>query len=395
VAPSGRTSSRRDTLVLAACLTLGIVTRALPDTLKEPVANTLRRSVLAPLVALQRDAERSRRAWLDRNENVRAADSIALRAIALEPVQRENDELRRLLGLGTRLRWGFIPAEVLRGRGSSEEYTMILAAGARAGVHPFSPVVSPDGLLGMVKTVDPTMSIAILWSHPDFRVSAMTEDESAYGIVAAHLEDEDGRNLLELRGVPIRSTLEPGTVVWSSGVGGVFPRGIPIGTIVGEARNPAEVWARTYIVKPAVSPAQVDAVMVLHPDRGEDSLRAVWDSPEEVGAAVRRIVTTGDSIARRRSADSTAAERRRAAAALPARDTARPPATPTPARPLPPRADTVPVVPDSAVPRRDTGEVRPSAGVTPRDTSAVRPAAATTRDSAAARPDTVRRPLHR
>ena len=346
MAPSSRTSSRRDTVVLAACLTLGIVTRALPDTLKEPVASTLRRSVLAPLVALQRDAERSRRAFLDRNETLRAADSIALRAIALEPVKRENDQLRRLLGLGARLRWGFIPAEVLRGRGFSEEYTMILAAGSSAGVQPFSPVVSPDGLLGMVKTVDPTMSIAILWSHPDFRVSAMTEDENAYGIVAAHLEDVEGRNLLELRGVPIRSTLEPGTVVWSSGVGGVFPRGIPIGTILGEARNPAEVWARTYIVKPAVSPAQVDAVMILHPERGQDSLKVIWESPEQVASAVRGIVTRGDSIARRRTADSAAAARRAAARAT----TQNPDTTvrSVPVRVAPP--DTSPAAP----PARDT-----------------------------------------
>lgn len=373
MAPSSRTSSRRDTVVLAACLTLGIVTRALPETLKEPIADSLRRSVVAPLVALQRDAERSRRAFLERNETLRAVDSIALRAIALEPVQKENEQLRRLLGLGARLRWGFIPAEVLRGRGFSEEYTMILAAGSRAGVKPFSPVVSPDGLLGMVKTVDPTMSIAILWSHPDFRVSAMTEDESAYGIVAAHLEDSEGRNLLELRGVPIRSTLEPGTVVWSSGVGGVFPRGIPIGTILGEARNPAEVWARTYIVKPAVNPAQVDAVMILQPERGQDSLQAVWQSPEEVTTAVRRITARGDSIARRRAADSIAAARRAAAqAAAQSRDTTtatRPPAAPPPATP---RRDTVPTTP-----RRDTSRTAPP----PPDTSA-----------GSTRPDTAQRP---
>ncbi|HSJ63255.1 MAG TPA: rod shape-determining protein MreC, partial [Gemmatimonadaceae bacterium] len=394
MAPPGRTSTRRDTVVLAACLTLGIVTRALPDTLKEPVATTLRRTALAPLVTLQRDAERSRRAWLDRNETLRAADSIALRAIALAPVQRENEELRRMLGLGARLRWGFTPAEVLRGRGIAEEFTMMLAAGSRAGIQPFSPVVSPDGLLGMIKTVDPTMSIAILWSHPDFRVSAMTEDESAYGIVAAHLEEEEGRNLLELRGVPMRSTLAPGTVVWSSGVGGVFPRGIPIGTIIGEQKNPAEVWARTYIVKPAVNPAQVDAVMVLQPDRGEDSLRNVWETPQDVQRAVRRIVVTGDSIARRRAADSAAAtappppgparQPARPDSALvprarraPAADTARP------ATPPPGRTDTV-RPPDSA--RTDTA--RPPAPPRP-DTA--RPPAATGTDSAAARADTVQR----
>ena len=406
MAPSGRTSSRRDTVLLVACITLGIVTRALPDTLKEPVAGALRSTLLTPLVALQRDAELSRRAWLDRNETLRASDSVALQANALAPVRRENEQLRRLLGLGARLKWGFVPAEVLRGRGISEDYTMILAAGSRAGVQAFSPVVSPDGLLGMVKTVDPTISIAILWSHPDFRVSAMTADESAFGIVAAHLEGEEGRNLLELRGVPTRSTLAPGTVLWSSGVGGNFPRGIPIGTVLGEAKDPAEVWARTYIVEPAVNPAEVDAVMVLHPERRDSSLANVWDSPSELAGGVRRVVAAGDSLARRRAADSTAAVRRAEAAAQPtvpappARDTAGGARSETVAparpRPVPPATrdttrsgiDSTRIPRDTVIPPRDS--VRPpppDTGGAPPDTSIP--------DSSAVQPHSVQLPLRR
>ncbi|HUF29955.1 MAG TPA: rod shape-determining protein MreC [Gemmatimonadaceae bacterium] len=411
MAPSGRTSSRRDTVLLVACLTLGIVTRALPDTLKEPVAGALRTTVLAPLVALQRDAELSRRAWLDRNETLRAADSVALQASSLGPVRRENEQLRRLLGLGARLKWGFVPAEVLRGRGIAEEYTMILAAGARAGVQPFSPVVSPDGLLGMVKTVDPTLSIAILWSHPDFRVSAMTADESAFGIVAAHLDGEEGRNLLELRGVPTRSTLVPGTVLWSSGVGGNFPRGIPIGTVLGEAKDPAEVWARTYIVEPTVNPAEVDAVMVLRPERRDSSLANVWDSPNAVAGGVRRVVAAGDSLARLRAEDSTAAARRAAQAAqaavtVPQRDTAttapprpRPAPAPVPRDTVPrdtvpPRPDSVRATRDTVAPPRDTvspprDSVRP-----PPDTGGAPPGTSLPHSSAD-HPDPVQRPLRR
>ena len=104
-----------------------------------------------------------------------------------QALEAENDRLRRALGLGHSLGWGFVPAEALHSRALGEEYTLTLTRGSRAGIRPFSPVVAPEGLVGMVETVDPTMSLAITWSHPDFRVSAMAADGSAFGIVKAHL----------------------------------------------------------------------------------------------------------------------------------------------------------------------------------------------------------------
>ena len=101
----------------------------------------------------------------------------------------------------------------------------------------------------MVKSVDPTMSIAIVWAHPDFRVSAMAVDGGAFGIVGAHLGGEPERYLLEMRGVPMRSTLKPGTLIVSSGLGGTFPRGIPVGTVIAEMKT-SELWARTYLLRP-------------------------------------------------------------------------------------------------------------------------------------------------
>ena len=48
----------------------------------------------------------------------------------------------------------------------------------------------------------------------------------------------------------------------TSGLGGVLPRGIPIGTVIGLAAE-AEGWERTYLVRPAVHPAAVTHVMIL------------------------------------------------------------------------------------------------------------------------------------
>jgi rod shape-determining protein MreC len=166
-------------------------------------------------------------------------------------------------------------------------------------VEPFSPVVAPEGLVGMVETVDPTISLAILWSHPDFRVSAMAADGSAFGIVAAHLGGGASRYLMELRGVPYRNTLANGTLIVSSGLGSVYPRGIPIGTVLGEEKT-TEQWARTYIVRPAVMPADASSVMILMSQRSTGGIDNVWSGTLGDSSA-KRIAAAADSIARQDS----------------------------------------------------------------------------------------------
>ena len=295
--PVARAFSRRDTVLFVSCIVLALAAIQLPDRIRDPLAATLRQTILAPLVAVQSDAEQSRRSWLTREQREAQRDSIALRAMSLDAALSENDRLRKLLGLGSSLKWGFVPAEVLQGRGVGEEYTITLSAGSRAGILKFSPVVAPEGLVGMVKSVDPTMSIAIAWAHPDFRVSAMAVDDAVFGIVGAHLGGEPERYLLEMRGVPMRRNLKPGTLIVSSGLGGTFPRGIPVGTVVAELKT-SELWARTYLLRPAVSPADVSDVMVLLPGRVTAGVGAVWKIGPHADSAVKSIVAAGDSLAR-------------------------------------------------------------------------------------------------
>jgi rod shape-determining protein MreC len=350
----------------------------------------MRRSIVAPLLSLQYNAELTRRAWEARERTRAERDSVVLAAMTAPELERENARLRRMLGLGRRLRWGFVPAEALFSRSPGEEYTVVLSAGSRAGVRAFSPVVAPEGLVGMVKMVDPTMSIAIVWPHPDFRVSAQSADGSAFGIVAAHLGDEPDRYLLEMRGVPLRTSLTPGTLIVSSGLGGVYPRGIPIGVVQRELRT-SEVWANTYLLRPAVLPADMSTVMILHPQRAGSGVNGVWElaSPDSLAADSAR---RADSLARAR-ADTVRPRPARPAAArvdttstraqTPARrDTVR---RDTARRQAPVRRDTAPARRDTAPARRDTAR----RDTVVRDTAT--PAAPVPAPPTPPRPDTVRR----
>jgi rod shape-determining protein MreC len=297
VARAIRSNNRLDLIILSACILLALAARALPNTMRDPMATGMRRTFLAPLVLLQERAERGRQSLLQAEPKQAYLDSLSLGAMKAESLGEENDRLRRLIGLGSKLRWGFIPAEALHGRGVRDETTVILSAGSRAGVTRLSPVIAPEGLVGVVDQVDPTMSHAMLWTHPDFRVSAMSPDGSAFGIAQAHLTGATGGYLLELRGVPFRATLKPGSVIVSSGWGGVWPLGIPVGTVLQEIKT-TEGWARTYLLRPAVNPADVYSVMILRRDRVAKGLDGVWENTAQVDAAAQRIVVSGDSAAK-------------------------------------------------------------------------------------------------
>jgi rod shape-determining protein MreC len=319
VARAARFSNRFDLVLFGACVLLSLVSMVLPPNLREPVAASLRRSLVAPLVRLQQSAERWRAAYLSAEREELRRDTLALAAARVPTLESENERLRRLLGLGSELKWGFIVAQALQGRGRVEDFTLTLSAGSNAGIRERSLVVAPEGVVGVVQTVDPTMSLAILFAHPDFRVSAMSADGSSFGIVQPHLAKTGNtapqstylaseRWLLELRGVPFRSTLKPGAVVYSSGLGGIYPRGIPVGVVLGEIKT-AEAWARTYLLRPAVNPAEVSAVMVLTPQRASAGLTNVWADIGAVDSATKRIVAAGDSLARQAASAEAAARR--------------------------------------------------------------------------------------
>jgi rod shape-determining protein MreC len=308
VARAIRSNTRFDLIILGTCIALAFAARALPNTLRDPVATGMRRSFLAPLVLLQENAERGRESLLSAEPKQAHLDSLSLGSMKAAALESENERLRKIIGLGSRIRTGFVPAEALHGRGVRDETTVILSAGSRAGVERMSPVIAPEGLVGFVDQVDPTMSHALLWTHPDFRVSAMSPDGTAFGIAQAHLTSATGGYLMELRGVPFRATLKPGALIVSSGWGGVWPRGIPVGTVLQEIKT-SEGWARTYLLQPAVNPADVYSVMILRRERLAKGLDGVWESVAQADQAAQRIVVSGDSAAKAAALAEAAARR--------------------------------------------------------------------------------------
>jgi rod shape-determining protein MreC len=271
-----------DAALLSIAVIGSVIALAMPDARAERTAGFLRRTALVPLLALQQRAEGARRAIVAHDSLTFVADSVAMRAHDAGRLADENEQLRAMLDLGRRLPWNYIATDALHGPQPGEPHTIVLRAGTRAGVAPFSPVITPQGIVGYVRSADEATSVAIVWPHPDFRVSAVSVDGGAFGIVAPYQESGASHFMLELRGVPFRSPLDSGTQIVSSGFGGTFPRGVPIGTIL-RALADSSGWERSYLVVPAVRPVQVGTVLVLTSRGSPNDLSALWAPRDSAG----------------------------------------------------------------------------------------------------------------
>lgn len=258
----GRDAAGGGLLLLVACLLMALAAYALPRPVAADVVAAIRRTALRPVVALQARAERDRTSRF-RLEAVEAErDSLALLVLADTAIRAENAQLRAMLAIRPRPTPRWVAAEILHQPTPTDSRALLLGSGSDDGLAKFQPVITPSGLLGYVWSVGPRAAAVLTWMHPDWRASAVTGDGAVMGILAPVAIGTSGQPLLELRGVALRDSLAIGTLVFTAGLGGVYPRMLPVGRITGISGDPLG-YERRYLVAPFANPATASHVLVL------------------------------------------------------------------------------------------------------------------------------------
>lgn len=260
-------SSRRDTITFVVCLLLAVVARVAPLSYAEAFASGIRQTILFPFLRLQGETERFqiRRAEFERL--AARADSAAATAARLDALRQENDRLRAILGLRARMTVHHVAADVLFQTQQTANNTLLVSAGEQEGVRRWAPVVAVGGLVGSVQSVDRHTAVVYTWTHPDFGAAVTALADSVVGLLSPRFTEE-ATMMLELRGVSYSGDIPDGTPVYTSGVGGVYPRGIPVGRIR-QVLDDRVGWSRSFLVEPAVHPAAVSHVLILLTEAGD------------------------------------------------------------------------------------------------------------------------------
>jgi rod shape-determining protein MreC len=155
-----------------------------------------------------------------------AAARLRVEALRVGETEEENARLRRLLALQQRLPLVTIAGEVIgREWGWARSLTVNRGRGDR--VVRMTPAIAPDGLVGRVVEVRSASSVVQLISDPSSTIGATVQRTRANGIVEGESRGTTRFKYMARDGAGIRV----GDLVVTSGLGGVFPKGIPIGRV--------------------------------------------------------------------------------------------------------------------------------------------------------------------
>jgi rod shape-determining protein MreC len=145
----------------------------------------------------------------------------------LEAMQVENARLRAVLGIRTDPPLPHVAAETIADSRGPFANTRLANVGADKGVTEGNPVVSEHGLIGRIVGVSDHVSRVLLLTDPESRTPVLLVRTNGRAILSG-----DGGETPKLSFVRTSTLLKEGDRVMTSGDGGVFPRGLPVGTVV-------------------------------------------------------------------------------------------------------------------------------------------------------------------
>jgi rod shape-determining protein MreC len=226
--------------------------------------NPAQRALLVP-VAAAKDSSEYLKGLHDARQNEESAKS-ALAAQGLKAAEAgrlaiENQRLRALLELRPALTVRTMAAEVLYEAADPYSRKVFIDRGSTHGVLAGSPVVSERGVVGQVTRAYPISS----------EVTLVVDKNAALPVINTRTEQRHaafgGSNAdtpMELRFVSSATDLEPGDVLQTSGLDGVYPPGLPVATVASVQRHGNGSFSRV-VLTPAATLDSLQHVLVLDP----------------------------------------------------------------------------------------------------------------------------------
>ncbi len=177
-----------------------------------------------------------------------------------------NERLRHLLGFEKEVSRPMVPAQVVGRDPSPWAKTVIIDKGEQDGVGQGAPVVVPEGIVGIVVDVSDHYAKVLLLIDPNSAVDALVQETRARGIVKG-----GGDDYCVFDYVLRKHSISVGDAVVSSGLDGVFPKGLRVGRISEIVRLNAGIFQKVSVT-PYVDFEILEEVFVISRQDDDGSL---------------------------------------------------------------------------------------------------------------------------
>jgi rod shape-determining protein MreC len=168
-----------------------------------------------------------------------------------------HERLRELLQFKNTMNWPAVAAQVIGRDPTGWFESVIIDKGRNSGLKINMPVVNAAGVVGHLVSVSPSYSKVLLIVDQNSAVDCLVQRSREKGIVKG-LSPRDCKMDYVLK----TGDVTPGDLVVTSGLGGVYPKGLPVGEVLDVKDNPWEFF-KDIKVKPSVDFAKLEELLVL------------------------------------------------------------------------------------------------------------------------------------
>ena len=185
-------------------------------------------------------------------------ERLRIQALQVEETQQENARLRRLLSLRERLPLAALAGEVVGREEDGWVRAITVNRGRGHGINRQAPVIVPEGLVGRVLQVRPGASVIQLLNDPASTVGAVVQRTRTFGLVEGAPRGTVRLKFMARDGAQVA----PGDLVVTSGLGNLFPKGLPIGRVIA-IEDKGSALFHFAVLTPAVDFARVEEILLL------------------------------------------------------------------------------------------------------------------------------------
>ncbi|MEL7597625.1 MAG: rod shape-determining protein MreC [Clostridiaceae bacterium] len=200
------------------------------------------------------------------NEELRAENTkLQDKALKYDALENENERLRTMLNFkNQREEYEYIGCDIIGKSGNNWLDGFIINRGTDDGIKKRMVVITGEGLVGQVTSVGNNWSIVQSLVNENIAVAGLVNSTRENDGVVKGYRDINDKLLAKLYYLPLDSQVKKGDVILTSGLGGLYPKGIKIGTVIDIEEDKGKL-IKNAVIEPSVDFNKLEELFIVVP----------------------------------------------------------------------------------------------------------------------------------